>query len=141
MGPRYQGPHGAAMPDGRRLNLPLRLEGLVDHLLEALQGTVRDPLAVDEEGGRALHVRGPPVPMSFSICCWTSGALKSFSQRATSRPICPAYSFSLSKPISRLFLKTMSCISQNFPCLPAAPTALAAGIALGCMVAGRGNCL
>src|SRR5207245_9976531 len=42
-------------------DLPLRLEGLVDHLLEALDGAVGDTLPGDEEGRCALDVRGPTV--------------------------------------------------------------------------------
>ncbi len=49
------------MPGGQGGELPLRLEGLVDHLLEALDGAVGDALARDEERRRALYVRGPPV--------------------------------------------------------------------------------
>src|SRR5262249_29774866 len=34
------------------------LEGRVDHLLEAVHRTILEPLAIDEEGRRPLHVRG-----------------------------------------------------------------------------------
>src|SRR5262245_28319345 len=75
------------------------------------------------------------------MLAWTPGELMSFSQRGTSRPICLAHSLYLSALSCEEFWKIRSCISQNLPCLPAATAAFAAGMALGCMVAGRGKFL
>src|SRR5262245_46877386 len=91
--------------------------------------------------GVPLTSAARPSAISFWTCCSIVGELKSFSQRATSRPILPAYSFSLSAPSSRAFWNMTSCISQNLPCLPAATAAFAAFMAFGCMVGGRGKFL
>src|SRR5438046_372785 len=54
----------------------------------------------------------------------------SFSKRATLRPTCAAYSFSLSVCRASWFAHNLSWISQNFPCLCAASAGRAAFLAI-----------
>src|SRR5579862_5538370 len=65
MGAAYQGgPHPAITEPSALLVRCVLLRGF-DHVLEALDGAVHDPLAVHEEGGRPVHVGGTALGHLF----------------------------------------------------------------------------
>ena len=70
-----------------------------------------------------------PIFMSASTLALVLGSSMAALYLAISRPISAAY-FSRSAADSACWwANSLSCISQNLPCLPAAMAALAAGIA------------
>lgn len=102
---------------------------------------IRAPLRKNE--GVAFTWRVVPDARSLLILSATAGSFMSFANRSISRPISAAYATNTDmsgSAFSHHFFcsaKSLSCISKNFPCRPAASTLMADVIEFLCPASGK----